>query len=821
MLLLKFGGTSVGSAESIREVCKILKSYKEEGKRCGIVVSAMSGVTNKLIAMGQKASVGDEHYLTLLKEVEELHFSAIRELLLVSAQSPMLAQVKRLLNELEDLLRGISMLRELSLRSLDTVQSFGERMSSAIIAQYLTQEGVPAIQLDARTVVKTNRSFGYAKVDFLKTNANIVRYFEDTKEYPVITGFIGSTEEGETTTLGRGGSDYSAAIFGAALDAESIEIWTDVDGVMTADPRVVKDAFTLSQISYEEAMEMSHFGAKVIYPPTLQPAFQKKIPLYIKNTFNPSFIGTRISVETGHNDLPVKGISSIKDIALLTLKGSGMVGVSGVSSRLFGALAKEDISVVLITQASSEHSITFAVAPEFASKAQTIVNQEFIGEISAGKIDAIEAERDLSVIAIIGENMKATPGIAAAKFSALGKNGINVRAIAQGSSELNISAVIPQRDVAKAVNALHEAFFLSNKMTLNVFMLGWGLIGSTLLKQIKEQAQYLQEEQGLKINVVGVANTSKMYFDENGIDLSLSKEEVLAAGESSDTLKFIERVKALNLPNSVFVDCTAGKDAVERYKDILSESISICTPNKLANSGPLRVYKELQQVAAYRKVKFMYETNVGAGLPVISPLNDLKNSGDRILKIEGILSGTLSYIFNSYKLGTSFAQIVKDAKEKGFTEPDPRDDLSGTDVARKILILAREAGFDIEPEEIEVENILPQECVDAPTVEEFLTALTNNEHVFEERMVAAAEDGKVLRFVASLEDGKAKVGLKAVAEDHPFYHLSGSDNMVVFTTRRYCSEPLVVKGPGAGAEVTAAGVFAEIITIGNYLTHAQ
>ncbi|MEH0158714.1 bifunctional aspartate kinase/homoserine dehydrogenase I [Limibacter armeniacum] len=820
MIVLKFGGTSVGTVDSIRQVCKILQNNTAQGKRMAVVVSAMSGITNKLITAGQLSAGGDENYLHLLKEIEETHFTAIRELMGVQSQSRVFAQTKRLLNELEDLLRGISLLKEISLRAMDLLQSFGERLSSQIIAEFLKQEGLPAEALDARTLIQTNKSFGSAKVNFEVTNANIGTHFAGNDKLHIITGFVASTDDGQTTTLGRGGSDYTAAIFGAALNADCIEIWTDVDGVLTADPRVVPEAFTLEKLSYEEAMELSHFGAKVIYPPTLQPAFKKKIPLVIRNTFNPSFEGTFISEESGHDELPVKGISSIKDIALLTLKGSGMIGVSGVSARLFSTLAQEDISVILITQASSEHSITFAVAPEVAVKAKEAIDEAFSIEINAGKVDSIEIETGLSVVAIIGENMKHTPGIAANMFAAMGKNGVNIAAIAQGSSELNISTVIEQRHLAKTINALHEAFFLSDKVTLNVFVLGWGLIGGTLLRQIKEQQEYLAQEQGLNIKVIGVANSQKMLLDEKGINLELSKEDILSVGVPSNTPSYIARMKQMNLANSVFVDCTPGMDGVKEYASILDASISICTPNKLCNSGTYNDYKAIQDISARRKVKFMYETNVGAGLPVISPLNDLKHSGDKVYKIEGILSGTLSYIFNSFTLGKSFTDIVKNAKEKGFTEPDPRDDLSGMDVARKILILAREAGFKLEPEDVKVENILPEACLNAASVDEFFEQLQKHEHLFEKRMTEANEEGKVLRFVAALENGEARVVLKAVDESHPFYHLSGSDNMVVFTTKRYLNEPLVIKGPGAGAEVTAAGVFAEIITIGNYLTNA-
>lgn len=817
MKVLKFGGTSVGSPESIKSVKEIVRQYKQDGHKIAVVVSALKGTTNALVEMGQKARLNDTTYQTILTNTENHHYDTIRTLIPVAVQSKLLSSVKVLFNEIGELLQGISLLRECSPRTLDTLLSFGERLSSLIVSEYLKIEGVQAIRVDARELIKTNDQYNKAKVNFEATNEKVRTYFNDLKEVAIVTGFIASSANNDTTTLGRGGSDYTAAILGAALYADEIEIWTDVDGMMTADPRVVKKAFSLEHLSYEEAMELSHFGAKIIYPPTLQPAISQNIPLRIKNTFNPDFPGTLIARQNGQGVFPVKGISSIDKIALLRVSGSGMVGVPGVSSRIFGALAQNQINIVLISQASSEHSICFAVAPEDANEAKEVIEDAFALEIQAKKVDKVLIEDNLSVVAIIGERMRQMPGISGNLFTALGNNGINVIAIAQGSSELNVSTVIASKDLAKALNALHEAFFLSNTKTIHVFMLGAGLIGNTLLQQLNQQKDYLLNEQGININLVALANSKKMHFDENGLNISLDKDELLAQGEASDPGSYIERMKALNLPNSIFVDCTASNIAIDYYEDILNSSISIATPNKLANSGNYLTYQKLKQAALLHGVKFLYETNVGAGLPVINTLKDLQHSGDKISKIEGVLSGTLSYIFNNFDGSTSFSEVVREAKEKGLTEPDPRDDLNGQDVARKILILAREVGWALEPDQVQVENILPQSCLDAASVDDFFAALEQSNGVFQQRVEDAANAGKKLRLVAELSNGEAKVKLEAVDSHHPFYTLQGSDNMIAFTSQRYQNQPLVIRGPGAGADVTAAGVFAEIISVRHYL----
>lgn len=817
MKVLKFGGSSVGTPERIRGLVEILKNYYQQGEKFAVVFSAFSGVTDALIQMGAKAEEGDASYLDLFETVRQRHIDAAQYLLRDTYLQQALSELENNFEVLKSLLYGIFLVREASPRTMDYVISFGERNSAFLISHVMRQAGINAAYLDARKIIKTDNRFGSAQVDFEATNEKAREYFSQSPEIQSITGFVGSTKGGLTTTLGRGGSDYTAAILGAALDASIIEIWTDVDGVLTADPRKVKKAFTLKSMTYAEAMEMSHFGAKVIYPPTIQPALAKRIPLVIKNTFNPGFAGTLVSEKSDPGNLPVKGLSSINEVALLTLQGSGMVGVPGTAGRLFNALANAGINVILITQGSSEHSITFAIPPQLAGKARKSVEKEFSAEMQRNWMEPVKVETGLSVIAVIGENMRYRPGIAGQLFQALGKNGINVVAIAQGSSELNISIVVSREDEAKALNTLHEAFFLSDTQDIHLFMTGTGLIGSTLLEQIRQQAAYLREKRAMEIKVVGLANSRKMTFNPDGIPLDNWKEVLDASEQSSDLGVFVQQMKSLNLPNTIFVDNTAGDRVVPHYEHILDSSISISTPNKIAASSSYLQYQRLKTIAAKRGVLFEYETNVGAGLPVISVLRDLIDSGDRILKIEGVLSGTLSYIFNTFREGVRFSETVRRAMELGYTEPDPRDDLNCMDVRRKLLILARERGIAIEAEDIEIRQVLPESCLKAKNVEDFLAELENNDALFESQRAEAAAKGCALRMVAKLDNGKASIGLESVDSSHPFYGLSGADNMIAFTTERYKERPLVVRGPGAGAEVTAAGVFAEIIKIANFL----
>ncbi|MER0439351.1 bifunctional aspartate kinase/homoserine dehydrogenase I [Emticicia sp. W12TSBA100-4] len=819
MKVLKFGGTSVGTVESINQVIQILQENLNEGRKIAVVYSAMGGVTNRLIEIGKLAATSDLEYLQLLKSVEDRHFAAVRGLIDVKNQSSAIAKVKGLLNELEDLLRGVFLIKELSARTNDFIVSFGERLSTTIVTEALKNRGIDAEYLDARKVIKTDDHFGYAEVIGDLTNELIRKHFAQTNKLQCITGFIGSTIDGVTTTLGRGGSDYTGSIFGAALNATVIEIWTDVDGMLTSDPRKVKNAFTIPTITYAEAMELSHFGAKVIYPPSLTPAFQKNIPLRILNTFNHHHEGTLVSKTASTKEYSITGISSIDDIALVNVQGGGMMGVAGVSAKLFSILAANKISVILISQASSEHSICFAVDPKTAYGVKEILEEGFATEISQGLVDNISIEQNLSVIAVVGEGMKSSTGTSGKLFTVLGKNGINVVATAQGSSELNISVVIYKKDITKALNAIHETFFQVDGLTLNLYLVGaTGLIGSTLLRQIQEQKEYLKQRKNLNIRLVGITNTKKMLLDEGGISLGNWKEELLEKGEIANIGSFVSDVQDLNLPYSVFVDCTADKNIVQYYYSLLSSSVSIVTPNKVANSGRYEQYFMLQKAAQKHGVKFLYETNVGAGLPIINTLQGLITSGDKINKIEAVLSGTLAYIFNNFKVGDRFVDVVKEAKAKGYTEPDPRDDLSGQDVARKILILSREAGLKLEPEDVTIVNLLNDACLNAPSVDAFFEELEKDNDRFEKLLQNAQANDEVLRFIASLDsDNKASIGLKTVGRSHPFFNLAGSENIISFTTERYKYNPLVVKGPGAGAEVTASGVFADIMSISSYL----
>lgn len=814
MKVSKFGGTSVGSAKAISSVKDILLRNKEA--QC-VVVSAVGGITDTLETAGIQAAAGKQEYHDTFKYIESKHLGIISELIAPRNRVDVVAATMKLLNNLEDLLHGIFLIKEFTQRSRDLALSYGERLSSTIIAAYLSQEGSKAIAVDSRELVRTDETFGSARVDFKATNSRIRTYFKDFKGIAIVTGFIASTRDGVTTTLGRGGSDYTCAIFAAALNAAEIEIWTDVDGVMTADPREVNDAFSLGTLSYNEAMELSYFGAKVIHPPTLQPAISRKIPLRIKNTFNPDFEGTVIRTSSSKDTQAIKGISSVRDISLVSIVGSGMVGVPGVSSRLFGALSQASINVILISQASSEHSICFAISPNDSVRAEKVIRAAFELEISRKKIENVIVENDLSIVAVVGENMKHTPGISGKLFHALGNNGVNVVAIAQGSSEINISVVIGKSDLRKALNLLHEAFFLSEYTHINMFLVGTGLIGSTLIDQIQSQDVYLKNQLKLSINILGIANSRNSYFQPKGVNLKTWRSRIDKKGPGVDLSAFVDQMIQLNVPNSVFVDCTSNGEVTSHYRNILDNSISIVTPNKLANSGTYANYTELKQIAADRNVKFLFETNVGAGLPVIRTLNDLTFSGDQVSKIEGVLSGTLSYIFNSFDGTKPFSQVVKEAKESGFTEPDPRDDLSGEDVKRKILILGREAGFILEPSDVRVKPFLPRACFTAKSIPAFFKALQKNDAEMEKMVKKAISKGKVLRYIASLEKGKAIVELKTVDGQHPFYSLSGSDNVISFVTKRYMERPLVVKGPGAGADVTAAGVFSEVIAIGNYM----
>jgi bifunctional aspartokinase / homoserine dehydrogenase 1 len=815
MIVLKFGGSSVSTPERIQSVIKILLEYKKSDKQICVVFSAFGGVTNELIKIANTALNNlpfEEDFQKLLNR----HLDAV-DFFKPKNQNDIKKHLSNTFEILHDILKGIKLIKELSPKTLDHIMSFGERSSSYIIAEVLNTY-TPSVYLNTSTCIFTNDNFNNAKVDFKSTNTALKKYFDENKNKIICaTGFIGSFENA-ITTLGRGGSDYTASIIGVAIQAKSVEIWTDVNGVLTADPRKVKNTFSLKTMTYAEAMEMSHFGAKVIYPPTLVPIYQKNIPLIIKNTFNPKHPGTYISNKSKDSRSEIKGISSISNISLLTLSGSGMFGVPGSAGRLFNALAKAKINIILITQGSSEQSISFAIDPMLIDKAVNAVHEEFQFELKINSLNPITVETRLSVIAIIGENMKFKPGIAGKMFSALGKNGINIHAISQGSSEFNVSVVISEFEETKALNTLHDAFFLSDYKTINVFIVGYGLIGKTLLKQIKNQAAYLLKQHFLKINIVGITNTRKMIFDPNGIHL----DEIETTFEKTTLLSnleiFVQKMIDFNLSNSIFVDNTADAFPPQFYERILNESISIVTPNKIAASSPYKNYRKLKDLAKLRNINFLYETNVGAGLPIISTIHDLVLSGDKILKIEAVLSGSLSFVFNNFNSKIKFHDIVMKAKELGYTEPDPREDLTGKDVSRKVLILAREIGIKQEIEDIKIESFLPNSSLVAPDVNAFFADLKNQEDYFCNLILQAEKNKKVLRFVAIIEKNKSTIALRSFDATHPFYMLSGSDNMLVFTTERYKERPLVIRGPGAGAEVTAAGVFADIIKIANYIS---
>jgi bifunctional aspartokinase / homoserine dehydrogenase 1 len=814
MKIVKFGGSSIGSGQSIHKVLNILQNKYTSGEKFIVVSSAMVGVTNILTELAETASKGKDFKKGLI-EIEQRHFTVIKEMITVKNQNPAFTQIKIFINELEDLLQGVCSLRELSLQSKDLILSYGEKCSTFLLSQIAQQYFSESLYVDASTLIITDSNFGNARVqtsvtehllqEFYKKHSNQVLFF---------TGFIASNENNRITTLGRGGSDYTAAILAAALNAEEIELWSDVDGMLTADPRVVKKAFSLSELSYTEAMELSYFGAKVIYPPAMIPAFRKKTPIVLKNTFNPSFKGTRIEEHTHKNTYPIRGISSIDEISLINITGSGMIGKIGFSGKLFSLLARELINVILITQSSSEHSITFAIEPKDVQKAKQLFNSEFELELETNKLNPLVVEENLCVLAIVGENMKQTPGISGKLFQALGRNGINIHAIAQGSSEYNISVIIKRKNISKALNAVHDAFFTQLTKTLHVFSVGTGNIGSTLLRQIEAQSNFLRKNNGIEVKISGIANSRKMVIDEEGIDLT-QWEERINGGETSDMETFIQKIKFLNLSNCIFVDNTASPVTGTYYKELFESNVSVVTCNKIANSSSYKEYKDLKDTARRRGVDFFYETNVGAGLPIIRTLKDLMTSGDRIIRIEAIVSGTISYIFNHFIGDISFYEVVKKAHKLGYTEPDPREDLSGKDFMRKMMILARDAGYKMEENDIKLGAILPESCMNASSIDEFYEELKKSDSYFNELKEKAEMENKVLRYIGKLENGKASVSLELVDASHPFYNLTGSDNIISFTTERYKFNPLVIKGPGAGAEVTAAGVFADLINVGS------
>ncbi|MFC2137186.1 bifunctional aspartate kinase/homoserine dehydrogenase I [Bacteroidota bacterium] len=808
MKVLKFGGSSVGSPEIILEVKKIIENLQEQSI---VVVSAFKGITDQLIRLSSLASQRDELYTTELTEIEKRHCEVIEKIVPQDEKGVVKAKIKNMITDLHDILHGVYLLKELSLKSQDYILSFGERLSATIISKVIKN----AEFIDSREIIRTDNNFSNAHVDFKITNEIINKRFKGFDKTIILPGFIASSENDETTTLGRGGSDYTAAIVAAAINASQLEIWTDVSGFMTADPRKVDKAYPIKHLTYAEAMELSHFGAKVIYTPTIQPVYKKNIPVVVKNTYSPMDEGTTISDQPDKDaPSPIKGISSIDEIDLITLQGAGMVGVMGTSMRLFGCLAKHKVNIILITQASSEYSITFAVNPKDSGIAEKAIKEEFKIEIELQNVLNIRIEKHLSVIAIVGEKMKNTPGISANLFRSLGQNGINIVAIAQGSSELNISVVVEKSSLQKSLNAIHEGFFLSRFKELHLFIAGIGTVGKNLIEQIINQQEHLQKEHQLKINVSGITRSTKMIFNKDGLDISNYRELLEKDGQQANIKEYVKQIASYNLRNSVFVDCTADDNIAKTYKDLLNSYVSVVTANKIACSSSYDAYKDLKDTAKKKGMKFIFETNVGAGLPIINTMNDLIKSGDHIIGMEAVLSGTLNFIFNVLSAEIPLSKAIKLAKEKGYSEPDPRIDLSGTDVVRKLLILARESGYKLEQKDVKINSFLPADCFEG-SIDDFWKKVEKFDNEFETNRQKLEKENKKWRFVASFDKGKAKIELVTVDREHPAYYLEGSNNIIILTTERYKELPMVIKGYGAGAEVTAAGVFADIIRIAN------
>ena len=812
MIIRKFGGTSVSTPARIRQIADILQARREEEAQMIVVCSAFGGVTDQLLRMADMARRGDTGYQQEWQSFRARHQEAARALVSEDQRVQVIQDLEANHQDLHQLLYGIHLLRDMSPRTRDHILSFGERNSNYLIAQALQHRGLASTYVDARHLIRTDNQHGKAVVAWSETAPLLREKLTLTTDIQFITGFIGRSKDGSTTTLGRGGSDYTAALIARAVGADMLEIWTDVSGVYTADPRKVHRAHPIAELSYAEALEMSHFGAKVIYPLTLQPVLDAGIPIRIKNTLQPAEPGTVIHTKSSPHPGLIRGISSIPEVSMLTLQGPGLAGIPGTAARMFRAIADAGINVILITQASSEAAITVAIEPVDKEKARMMVEKAFAEEIAGGRVEPVLVEDHLSTIAIVGENMRFQPGIAARLFTHLGRDGINVRAIAQGSSERNTSVLVHQEDEVKALNAIHAAFFPEEIAAIHLYLIGVGLIGRTLLQQIAEQQEALRQDRQLEIRMVGLANSRHMIFRHDGLELDRAEAE-LEQGQPMDLEQFLQRMEADNLTNAVFVDATASGEVAACYARVLDRSQTVITANKIATTGPHANYRNLHQLARKRSVHWGYETNVGAGLPVISTIRTLQASGDVIHRIEGVLSGSLSFLFNQYDGTVPFSELVRKAREQGLTEPDPREDLSGQDVMRKLLILARELGAALEMTDISCQGFLPDVVFRAGSVESFLELLSDCDDAINVRFEQAREQGQVLRFVACYDGGAATVGLQGVPMDHPFAGLRSSDNMIVLTSERYQLRPLVIAGPGAGPAVTAGGVLAEIITL--------
>ena len=809
MKVMKFGGTSVGSVDSILKVKQIVEAAEEP---VIVVVSALGGITDKLINTSQMAANGDAEYEKEYREIVNRHIEMVYTVIPAGeGRTVLLDKGNELLREVKDIFQGIYLIKDLSSKTSATIVSYGERLSSIIAATLIKG----AVWYDSRNFIKTEKKHAKHILDSELTTSLVKETFDEIPQVALVPGFISTDKNsGEVTNLGRGGSDYTASIIAASLNAASLEIWTDVDGFMTADPRVISTAYTINELSYVEAMELCNFGAKVVYPPTIYPVCHKNIPILIKNTFNPEAPGTIIKQEVDSGSKAIKGISSINDTTLITVTGLGMVGVIGVNFRIFKALAQNGISVFMVSQASSENSTSIGVRNQDAALACEVLNEEFAKEIEMGEISPVVAEMNLATIAIVGENMKHTPGIAGKLFGTLGRNGISVIACAQGASETNISFVVEAKSLRKSLNVIHDSFFLSEYQVLNLFICGTGTVGGSLIEQIRCQQQKLMQERGLKLKVVGIADGHRALFTRAGIDLASYREEMEEKGIPSSAAVLHDEIIGMNIFNSVFVDCTASAEVASLYKEFLMHNISVVAANKIAASSDYSIYSELKQIARRRGVKFLFETNVGAGLPIINTINDLINSGDKILKIEAVLSGTLNYIFNKISADVPFSQTIKMAQEERYSEPDPRIDLSGKDVIRKLVILAREAGYKLEQTDVEKHLFVPSDFFEGP-LEEFWKKVPSLDADFEARRRKLESENKRWRFVAKLENGKGSVSLQEVDSKHPFYGLEGSNNIILLTTERYKEYPMMIQGYGAGASVTAAGVFADIMSIAN------